>query len=208
MRILDGSRPLTGQRVRLRYAAHFPLSAGTSYAVQTFSANGMYDPDITSTGHQPMGFDQWMLFYNHYNVQASKIKVTAASNTSTTSDIGMWGVMLAPDSTTCNAILGAAGGQYTLLENGFKNFKFIGNHGNAKEANNSITASYSQKKMFGTTETGIGRFSGSNAANPTEQSYYSVWIANVDGNTVNQIDFIVEIEYIATFSEFRTMTPS
>lgn len=44
-------------------------------AVKVFSANGMYDPDITGVGHQPRGFDQLMALYDHYVVIASKITV-------------------------------------------------------------------------------------------------------------------------------------
>jgi len=51
----------------LRYSDYFQLTT-TSGAVSTyvFAANGLYDPNITGTGHQPMGFDQLLQFYNHY----------------------------------------------------------------------------------------------------------------------------------------------
>lgn len=42
----------------------------------TFAGNSLYDPDITGTGHQPMGFDQWQGFYNKYTVYGSKIRAT------------------------------------------------------------------------------------------------------------------------------------
>ncbi len=55
--------------------------AGTAgvLARYVFSANGAYDPNITGTGHQMMGFDQMMLFYEQAVVVRSKIQVTFSS---------------------------------------------------------------------------------------------------------------------------------
>jgi hypothetical protein len=49
-----------------------------------FSANGVYDPDITGlvSGHQPCGFDQMKYFYNHYTVVAAQIKVQFTNTSS------------------------------------------------------------------------------------------------------------------------------
>lgn len=49
----------------------------TSPGVHNFSANSLFDPDQTGTGHQPRGFDQLKLLYNRYKVYAVNIKLTA-----------------------------------------------------------------------------------------------------------------------------------
>lgn len=51
------------------------VSAAANPGVYIFSCNGLFDPDVTGTGHQPRGFDQLMLFYDHYVVQKAKITV-------------------------------------------------------------------------------------------------------------------------------------
>ncbi len=43
--------------------------------VRIYSANGLYDPDVTGIGHQPRGFDQIKTMYDHYHVLQSKITV-------------------------------------------------------------------------------------------------------------------------------------
>jgi len=57
------------RRVKLSYCESATLtSAYGAQALSQFRLNGCFDPWFTSTGHQPMGFDQWSLFYNHYVV--------------------------------------------------------------------------------------------------------------------------------------------
>lgn len=64
----------------LRYSTSVSLSS-VSGAVTTwvFRANDCFDPDFTGTGHQPMGFDQMMIFYNHFCVTHSRIIVSFKS---------------------------------------------------------------------------------------------------------------------------------
>jgi len=72
-------------RTKMIYVSDKPYSLVSSVAspgVLAFSANGLFDPDITGTGHQPRGFDQLMLFYDHYVVTKAKITVRLQNNLS------------------------------------------------------------------------------------------------------------------------------
>jgi len=40
-----------------------------------FRLNSLFDPDFTATGHQPLGFDQWAQFYNHYVVNGCEWEI-------------------------------------------------------------------------------------------------------------------------------------
>lgn len=51
----------------------------TSPAVCVMALNGMYDPNISLTGHQPRGFDEMMALYNKYTVKNATIRFSAAS---------------------------------------------------------------------------------------------------------------------------------
>jgi len=78
---------MTKQASRVRVGRGFPkqmtmthvyedvitlTSVGGIIQTYLFSANGMYDPNITATGHQPYYFDQMTALYNHYTVIGSK----------------------------------------------------------------------------------------------------------------------------------------
>ena len=80
--------------IKMRYVSDIVLNpAAGSTASYVYSCNGMYDPDITSTGHQPMGFDQWMAFYQHYTVLGSKLSCSfASSNADLTTGAAIVGV--------------------------------------------------------------------------------------------------------------------
>lgn len=48
------------------------LSAGAPYK---YRLNSIFDPDVTATGHQPRGHDQWNAIYNKYCVIGAKVLV-------------------------------------------------------------------------------------------------------------------------------------
>lgn len=60
------------------YASVYSAATGAGTSLNRFfSGNGLYDPDITGTGHQPYGFDQFCTapggsgLYSRYTVMAS-----------------------------------------------------------------------------------------------------------------------------------------
>jgi hypothetical protein len=77
-RISENFMPLFPAKVTkvLRYQEYVDLTS-TSGTLNTyiFSANGLWDPNQTGTGHSPMGFDQMMIFFEHYSVKYAKIHV-------------------------------------------------------------------------------------------------------------------------------------
>jgi hypothetical protein len=72
------------KRVSMAYVSRLRLqTAAGSVNTYQFRLNSLYDPDFTGTGHQPMGYDQWELFYNHYVVTkcAYEIEILDTSGT-------------------------------------------------------------------------------------------------------------------------------
>lgn len=67
------------RRVSMRYYFRFTMDLSTVDESYEFRANGCFDPDVTGTGHQPRGFDQYGQLYDRYVVTSSKITVNAYS---------------------------------------------------------------------------------------------------------------------------------
>lgn len=87
MRIPRGLRtPVpTRMNVKLTYCQQntlTPPGAG-GCDINVFSANGLYDPDISGVGHQPRGFDQLMALYDHYVVYRAVCTVQYVPTAST-----------------------------------------------------------------------------------------------------------------------------
>ncbi len=68
-------------RVSLRYGEQRLRGPGTTVDNYVYRANSVFDPDLTGTGHQPMGFDQLAALYNRYRVTAVKYSITIANLT-------------------------------------------------------------------------------------------------------------------------------
>lgn len=62
-------------KVELYYDEQLAVLSAQSGALYVFAGNDCYDPDVTGTGHQPLGYDQWSAFYSRYRVTSSNIEV-------------------------------------------------------------------------------------------------------------------------------------
>ncbi len=59
----------------LRYFVGQVVDVDTTFKTLQFRANGLFDPEIAVGGHQPRGFDQWMVLYEKFAVMSCTINV-------------------------------------------------------------------------------------------------------------------------------------
>jgi hypothetical protein len=183
----------------MRYAESFGLTT-TSGAVNSYvySTNGLFDPNITGTGHQPAGFDQMMLSYEHYCVIRSRIWVSflntsgnafptcAVSVRAGTTPTTVIQQIVEDGMVTTQRLVGAnAGLNMCLLKTSCNIAKFGG-----------------KVKLLDDPE-----YQGTIAANPAEQSYFHIQTWSIDATTAN-VSVEVTIEYEAIFTEPRSLSQS
>ena len=196
---IPGFRALN-YRTKLTYYDVATISTGAGSAgTRVYSSNGLYDPDITGTGHQPMPFDQLMLSFEHY-VTTKALMVVNFKNTSTTNTMSV--AISANASSTPQTAYGQ------LCENGVLVRDRLGMY---PYADSVKTLSFPiDVGRFGDVRTLIDNpnYEGSVSANPTEQSYFHISCWNPD--TVSSTDCICEIyiTYTAIFREPRKNSPS
>jgi len=189
-------------KARLRYSESVKL-VGSAAAANAYilTANGLYDPNITGAGHQPMGFDQIMLWYEHYHVTNCKLTVNFCNNSATENIVV--GIYIAPDTTITTDFI-------RLVENGMMVKKWMGpSLSNSKNIctlslNANIAKINGQRTILYTND-----FRGDVGANPVEQSYFHIFVYdsyNLLGTPQIDIDFL--LEYDAVFSEPRKLTLS
>lgn len=188
-----------------RYAQQGVLSTGTSGAMTNYSfrCNGLYDPDATGAGHQPMYFDQMTAIYNHYCVIASKITVTfcQADTTPTTTQTRIplvCGVYLNDDSTVTPGING-------LLENALmKTRNFTLNDGSPK----TCRLGWSAKKTFGGSILGNSNLQGTATINPAEEQFFTLFLDSAAMLDATDVYYRVQIDYITVWTELKDIASS
>lgn len=67
-------------KTKLRYVDNLQISGAAQQ--YTFRANSLFDPDFTSTGHQPFYYDQLIAVYEKYRVYETSIKLTIINSAS------------------------------------------------------------------------------------------------------------------------------
>lgn len=83
----------------LIYSDTITLNPGAGTIVEhSFRLNSLYDPDLTSTGHQPRGFDQLMAFYQRYRVYGCKMDVCMLSPGTSDGARFKWAVLVSGQS--------------------------------------------------------------------------------------------------------------
>lgn len=193
-------------RTALRYCGDIRLnpSAGSQgTAGHDFVANSLFEPDLSGTSHQPMGFDQIMTLYDHYTVLGSKITVQFNN---LNDNIYTCGITLQDDVGTTASItetrehpqtvfasLGSVTGKSTLvLTNKFSTKRFFNRKHPVDDSDLRGDAATIQ------------------AQNPIEQAIYNIWAIAAGGIASDPlvIDANVTIDYISVFTEPKRLAGS
>lgn len=168
------------QRVKFVYSEFFTINAGlASTGTYVFSANGLFDPNISGFGHQPAGFDQLMAIYSEYVVLASEIVVTAR-NTGTSGGAsnfpGLFGIFVERNTTTVTD-------WRRYVENGNGVYTHVESVGDGGPTLKVLKFSCDLNKEAGHPVLDDEGFSGTAGNNPVEQRYYHIAIHPIDNSS-------------------------
>lgn len=183
-------------KARLKYCENAislnPDAGGAASYV--FSANGLYDPNISGAGHQPSGFDEFMTMYNHYVVIGAKLTCTFVNTDSVyTQQVAI----AARDSATPQADI------RTSIEAGTCIHSVLSPSGHDR-ATQTLVYNLNPNKYLGRSKPlADPQLKGSSAANPTEQVYFHIMAD--PGNSSNSaiVGATVLIEYTVILIEPR-----
>lgn len=184
---------------KLKYTEILNLSPGLYYYQYQFSGNGIFDPNVTSTGTQPTGRDQLAALYQKYVVTGSRMKLLFTNTVSSASVI----VSSIP---TTSAIAIAANDINMNLRNPYSKNKVAGTSGGS----NRITVSnyMTTKKIFGEKSIAEDDYEADVGAQPTNQWYWTWNAATGDLGTSITGNMIVEITYYVKFFKRITLSNS
>lgn len=179
------------QRVILKYCDYEVNVDPTlgSCAVKVFTANGLYDPDISGVGHQPNGFDQYMQLFTEYCVLGATIKVIAQNTDGTYAQTV--GIALC-DFATVNSDI------RVYIENGNCTFTTIGTRDHGDDIR-TLTYQADIQKFSSENPTYQDNFKGTVSTNPTDTHYFHIFAGTGTVNS-NAVQCLVTISYDVIFS--------
>lgn len=192
------------QFATLRYFDFVSINPASGAAGDyVFSANGVYDPDVTGTGHQPRGFDQLTALYDSFVVTKSTMKATIfPQGPSTLASSGYLIVSLQARSTLSTTVEAAM--EYAT--------KRVTTYGASEPASASPKTLAPPKSVTYTANPNgfLGRsnildddsLKSTASSNPDDQAYWHIQV--VPSNTSADTDAVkigVEIEYQGYFLE-------
>jgi len=202
-------------RTTLTYSEQISLNPGISTpANYYFRANDVYDPNFTSTGHQPKGFDQFSQFYNHFIVEKARLKAYVMQPTATTTGLQIAAVGLFAGSGDLSTLYSNSAGSpaANLLESKQTNkidWLFAGST-SLSPLWKPLKCTFNHRDWFGkVADPSDADFQGSASASPTEIVFFGVTMASWD-NTVDTdaVIVLVDIEYDVVWAEPKVLPNS
>lgn len=197
-----------GKIVKMNYNEVLSYTSSTGIASSnTFAMNGIFDPNITGIGHQPLMHDQMALYYSTYQVIGAVVTATfrwknlAAATASTRIPVLCYNI--GDDDPTFTASLNVQG----KLESFPQRTKVLRP---ADESMVTIVQKFSAKKFFTISKiTGEDATKASFGANPTRLAYAHVGIQSLDNVSTSAAVLVdTRIQYIVRCTQPVELTSS
>lgn len=171
------------------------VSAGSAGYI--FRGNSLYDPDYTSTGHQPRYFDQNMTIYTRYHVVSAQVTLYALGETALflvmvpTTDPLTFTTGVAEQAELPRARVIAVGGSYVM-------------------PSKAVTALYTTQGVLGLSSVQVQdlSYSGDVSSNPSSLWYINLSVFGPIGSTSVSAHVHVHISYKCVFFDRLTVTSS
>jgi hypothetical protein len=186
------------RRVKLVYVDHFNVTgASGTLENRQFRLNSLFDPDYTATGHQPLAFDQWAAFYNHYCVHSARFEVQANNSGSSGT---LTGIYVSDDQAVPTSLL-------SMMELGAEvqmSNTYSGSLPSVHKGVLDVAKFFNRDKRAITTDYSLRA---AVTANPTEIVFLNVCAQNFSLAS-HATQFLVRIEFDATFMEPKDLPAS
>lgn len=172
------------------------IGAASAYVL---AANDLYDPNVTGTGHQPTGFDQYMAMYNKFVVYASKIKAVAYSPDAEANDTV--GGVAVYDSNSIQIVT------ENYMEQALTDWKVIPGGAGAQPI--SVNTAFNARDFSGTDPKDNDLLHGTGGASPSKKWFYHLFVgATGSSEDPGSIKWTIEVEYLVKFFEPKSQTIS
>lgn len=179
-------------RNKMEYMQQTYFTSVTTPQVYVFRGNGLYDPDQSGTGNQPLGYANLSSIYSRYEAPSSYIRVRWVNNTSVPMMLTVTPTVNSADTNTYNSGQGKPGSR----------FKYCG--GNQERATTVVSNSCTSKLLLGLIP-GSGETKALVTGLPGSQWYWSIALTSVDGASALSGVLDVKIIYNTVWYERKVV---
>lgn len=192
------SRILKTKLVYFEKASLNPTAGGLA-ADHVWRLNSLYDPSLTTVGHQPAGFDELMTLYKYYAVESAQAHITFQS-----ADDTYEALCCAHVNTLSTALTDCQ----PAIENGRTNFMVLSRRGGSRDVLDmklsiSIPQETSTRDVMDNQE-----LWGTQSLDPTNVVYLHTSVQPNGTGDAGVVGLYVAITYTAYFFEPRTVASS
>lgn len=181
----------------MKYYDNVQIAAVTgTNGTYVFNAAGLFDPDVTGTGHQPRGFDQLMPLYENYTVVGAKITAKFMNSSAVNQTVG---IATLQSTVTAPGLTKYMEGRWVTS----RNIAPI-----ASMSQTTLTATYSPKMIGYDAPLEVDNLKGTIATNPNEGTFFHLFNNDIDENLSGNVSVAVTIEYSVVFTDPVTPTES
>lgn len=188
----------------LCYVDAISLDTGTAAITShVFRCNSIFDPDFTTTGHQPLMRDEYFLLYQSYRVLSSKIKVTPIPVTNDILLPSLYGVYQNESS----SLIYSLGTSVIEDQRNKGSWGILGNQAELAQFK-SKSASFNAKRNLGADGMLNTTLQTSNPTNVEDTAFFHIWSASIAGNNPGAVTFLVQMDFIVEYTDPAVLTPS
>lgn len=189
---------------KLRYCDWFQLSSSSgAMATYSFRANGIYDPNQSSTGHQPFLYDTLATLWDRYIVVGAKITIKALGieTGSTSTQVGALGIVLDDDNTISTTYT-------TVVEQSMGRHRILNSRADVKPS--TVVSTFGAKKFFGFKDVkdNVEAYGANFGADPTRQAYFVCWLQSFNTSDSVAVNCVATIDYIVYCMEPKSLAQS
>jgi hypothetical protein len=194
-------------KVTLKYVETISLDAPSgSLAAYQFDPRNLYDPNVTSTGHQPSNFDRWMQIYNRWTVTSTTFELINAWNSSSSVTPAVWGFLVSKSGSQVTGL-----NPETIMEQPYVKYSNVpAGQANLTPFPGSLRARVQSSAWLGVNNAILKTpdYSGDGGTGPTTTFYIEVFAGTINGNDPGAVIFRVEMTFDAVFYEPKITVPS
>jgi len=189
-----------------RFAESQQVACGTgAIGSYLWSTNGLYDPNFTGSGHQPMDFDNLTAIYDHYCVIGSYATIKVIPSTSSTAPTNVAFYIGDNSSVPASVTPALAWEQNDAPASRSKAYQLIPQDDSAPR---TMSCKWSARKRFGKGVLANNNLSGTSSSNPTEQSYFTFLAQSFDQTASVTMYIEIQITYITVWYELQDVAPN